>query len=244
MTTRATVPGVELEIAVQDVTGARAAVVAGADRLELCAGLAATGGLTPSIGLIEAVVAAVPVGVHVLVRPRPGGFRYDASEIAVQVRDVAAAIAAGAAGVVVGALTPAGEVDEATVAALVAAANGREVTFHRALDTVTDVPRALDVLAGLGVTRVLTSGGAAHTVAGLAGLRATVAAASGRVQVMAGGGVRPADVPAIVATGVAAVHLSASVHRDDPGGPGGGAGGWTTTDPVLVAAARTALDTP
>lgn len=243
MTTRATVPGVDLEIAVQDVTGARAAVAAGADRLELCAGLAATGGLTPSIGLVEAVVVAVPVGVHVLVRPRPGGFHYDASEIAVQVRDVAAAIAAGAAGVVVGALTGAGEVDEAAVAALVAAANGREVTFHRALDTVTDVPRAIDVLAGLGVTRVLTSGGAARTADGLAGLRVAVAAASG-LQVMAGGGVRPADIPAIVATGVSAVHLSASVHRDDPGGPGGGSGGWTTTDPALVAAARAALDTP
>lgn len=243
MTGGATVPAVDLEIAVQDVTGARAAVSAGADRLELCAGLAATGGLTPSIGLVEAVVAAVPVGVHVLVRPRPGGFRYDASEMAVQVRDVAAAIAAGAAGVVVGALTGAGEVDEAAVAALVAAAGGREVTFHRALDTVTDVPRALDVLAGLGVTRVLTSGGAARTADGLAGLRVAVAAASG-LQVMAGGGVRPADIPAIVATGVSAVHLSASVHRDDPGGPGGGSGGWTTTDPALVAAARAALDTP
>ena len=234
--------GVALEIAVQDVPGARAAVAAGADRLELCVGLAATGGLTPSIALIEAVVAAVPVGVHVLVRPRPGGFRYDDAELAVQVRDVGAAIGAGAAGVVVGALTWAGLVDEDALGRLVAAANGREVTFHRALDTVADIPAAVAALAGCGVHRVLTSGGADRTIDGLAGLAATVAAAAGRVQVMAGGGVRPADIPAIVATGVAAVHLSASAHRADPAGPGGGSGGWSTTDPAVVAAARASLD--
>ena len=95
-----------LEIAVQDVAGARVAVAGGADRLELCAALPETGGLTPSIGLLAEVVAAVPatVGVHVLVRSRPGGFTYTADELAVQVSDVRAAVAAGAAGVVVGAL--------------------------------------------------------------------------------------------------------------------------------------------
>lgn len=230
-----------LEIAVQDVVGARAAVAAGADRLELCVALAETGGLTPSLGLIEACVAAVGVGVHVLVRPRPGGFEHDAGELAVMVRDVEAGVAAGAAGVVVGALRH-GRVDDAAVAALVSAAGGAEVTFHRAFDLVPDVAGALDRLAGLGVTRVLTSGGARRTVDGLDRLAATVAAAAGRTQIMAGGGVRPADVPAIVATGVDAVHLSASAHREDPGGPGGGSGGRTVTDPALVAAARAALD--
>ena len=44
-----------LEIAVQDVAGALVAVDGGADRLELCAALAETGGLTPSIGLLDAV---------------------------------------------------------------------------------------------------------------------------------------------------------------------------------------------
>ncbi|MFC7925528.1 copper homeostasis protein CutC, partial [Microbacterium laevaniformans] len=43
---------VALEIAVQDVAGARAAIDAGADRLELCQALA-VGGLTPSIALVE-----------------------------------------------------------------------------------------------------------------------------------------------------------------------------------------------
>src|SRR3954453_15653009 len=102
-----------LEIAVQDVAGAQVAVRGGADRLELCAALPETGGLTPSIGLLALVIESLAgrVGGPVLVRPRPGGFVYSADELAVQVADVRAVVAAGAAGVVVGALTPAGEVD-------------------------------------------------------------------------------------------------------------------------------------
>jgi len=37
------------------------------------------------------------------------------------------------------------------------------------------------------------------------------------------------------------VHLSASRHVDESGGPGGGTSGYTTTDPALVSAAATAL---
>ena len=47
---------VALEIAVQDVVGARAAIAAGADRLGLCQALR-VGGLTPSIALIEGAAA-------------------------------------------------------------------------------------------------------------------------------------------------------------------------------------------
>lgn len=240
-----------LEIAVQDVSGAVAAVRAGAERLELCTALAATGGVTPGVGLLEEVVEAVPgTGVHVLVRPRPGGFVYTPDEVAVQVREIRAAVRAGASGVVVGALTADGQVDERVLERLVDAAGGVEVTFHRAFDVLTVTPgptpelaAALDALARRGVTRVLTSGGTARAGDGLARLRSTVALARGRVQLMAGGGVRVTDIRALVGTGVAAVHLSASRAVAGDGGPGGGSdAGWTTTDELVVAAARTALD--
>ncbi|WP_019136005.1 copper homeostasis protein CutC [Cellulomonas massiliensis] len=238
--------GVTLEIAVQDVSGAAAAVASGADRLELCSALAATGGLTPSQGLLDATLAAVPgVGVHPLVRPRPGGFVYAPDELDVQVRDVRAAVRAGARGVVVGALTPAGAIDTAALERLVEAADGVEVTFHRAFDVLDDVAAGVGVLAAFGVTRVLTSGGAQRAGDGLARLRETVEAADGRVQVMAGGGVRVEDLVRILGTGVDAVHLSASRVVAGDGGPGGGGdAGWTTTDPGVVAAARAAVGTP
>ncbi|PZR52168.1 copper homeostasis protein CutC [Xylanimonas oleitrophica] len=238
---------VALEIAVQDVAGAGVAAQGGATRVELCAALGATGGLTPSAGTVAAVVDALAgtgVGVHVLVRPRPGGFVYAPEELAVQVRDVRAVLDAGADGVVVGALTDAGRVHAAALAALVDAAGGAEVTFHRAFDVVADRAAAARALAAAGVRRVLTSGGAVRAGAGVDALAALAGLGRGLgLQVMAGGGVRPDDVAALVAAGVDAVHLSARRSVADDGGPGGGAdGGYDVTDPGVVAAARTALD--
>ncbi|WP_251152526.1 copper homeostasis protein CutC [Cellulosimicrobium sp. Marseille-Q4280] len=246
---------VALELAVQDPQGVRVAASVGARRVELCVGLGATGGLTPSAGLLAAALdasrgaAGVPgPEVHVLVRPRPGGFVYSADEVDLQVRDVRAAVEAGASGVVVGALTPDGVVDAHALRALVAAAGGAEVTFHRAFDVVADQLLALDVLAGLGVRRVLTSGGAPRSIDGARRLGELAARARGPlggvVQVMAGGGVRVEDVAALVGVGVDAVHLSAKgVVADDAGPGGGGDAGYEVTDPAVAAAARAALDT-
>src|SRR5690606_329926 len=75
------------------------------------------GGLTPSIGMVEAVVAT-GIPVHVLVRPRPGGFRFSATEVSLMVRDIEAVVDAGAAGVVVGALTADGTLDRYALTAL------------------------------------------------------------------------------------------------------------------------------
>ncbi|QTE29666.1 copper homeostasis protein CutC [Pengzhenrongella sicca] len=230
-----------VEIAVQDVAGVRIAQAAGADRVELCVALAATGGLTPPIGLIE-VAVATGLPIHPLVRSRPGGFCYDGVELDVLVRDVRAAVRAGAAGVVVGALTPDWAVDVEAIRALVDAAGGAGVTFHRALDVVADARGALDLLAELGVTRVLTSGAAQAAIDGRANLEllaAHAASTGGRVQVMAGGGVRVQDIGALFGAGVDAVHLSA--RRAAPGagasGPGGGPDGYDMTDESIVRAA-------
>ncbi|EGD55943.1 copper homeostasis protein CutC [Gordonia neofelifaecis] len=239
-----------LEIAVQDPAGAVVARHGGADRVELCAALGATGGLTPSAGLLAAV-CAVGIDVHALIRTRPGGFVYSEAEVDVLVADVEAAVRAGAAGVVVGALTADGSVDSEATTRLVEAARsaGRavdrriEVTFHRAIDAASDPVAAITLLGGLGVDRVLTSGGAAKAGDGIAVLGALVAANTG-VQVMAGGGVDVASIPRLMAAGVDAVHLSAKRSVPDPGsaGPGGGsASELETTDPDLVAAAASAL---
>ena len=244
---------VALELAVQDVAGVDVAASVGARRVELCTALGATGGVTPGPGLLAAAVerAAAPssgsaVEVHVLVRPRPGGFVMADGELEVQVREVAAAVRAGASGVVVGALTPAGEVDVDALRELVAAARSVDVTFHRAFDQLPDPLAGLDALASAGVTRVLTSGGASRCAEGIERLRACAEHArevlGGRVQVMAGGGVRVEDIPALRAAGVDAVHLSAKRTVADDGGPGGGGDvGYEVTDPEVAAAAAAAL---
>lgn len=236
-----------VEIAVQDVAGAQVALAAGADRVELCQALGATGGLTPSAALIEAVTAT-GIAVHVLIRSRPGGFVYPTAEIDLMAREIELTIAAGASGVVIGALAADGTLDSGAMRTLITAAHEArgvgatppvEVTCHRAFDVVPDRLRALDTLAELGVTRVLTSGGAPNVGAGLDALAQLVRHDSG-VQIMAGGGVRVEGIPGLIGLGVHAVHLSAKKIVTDPGasGPGGGAGGGLeVTDADVVRAA-------
>jgi copper homeostasis protein len=194
------------ELAVQDAAGIAIASRVRPERIELAAALS-TGGLTPSIGLIRSAVAS-GVPVHVLVRPRLGDFAYDAGDRALLLADVRAAVHAGAAGVVVGG-TRHGAVDSDLMRAVLDVAGAAEVTFHRAVDTLDDRRAALDALADLGVTRVLTSGGADRAADALDELRWLVRHAAGSVQVMAGSGVDPSTVAAIAATGVDAVHASA-----------------------------------
>lgn len=244
-----------VEIAVQDLSGARIAFRSGATRVELCSGLGATGGLTPSQGMIEAVA---DIGsAHVLVRTRPGGFQYDADEIHVMELDVVRAISAGARGVVIGALRhgASGEsvgtdLDSVALRRLINAARNAasdvEITFHRAFDVISDRLRTLDHLVALGIDRVLTSGGAPRVADGIAELRRLVDAGSG-VQIMAGGGLRLEDVAELRAMGVDAIHLSASGERSDRGdaGPGGhGKASYQYTRAESVAAIVAAVDCP
>ncbi|SEG91222.1 copper homeostasis protein [Actinacidiphila yanglinensis] len=246
-----------LEIAVAGVAGARIARENGADRVELCSALE-LGGVTPSGALVEAACAAGPP-VHVLVRCRPGDFVYDAEEVALMASEVREAVAAGAAGVVVGALTAAGALDTGAMrrlldaAAEAGSAAGRPVgvTVHRAIDQAADPVATAVLAASLGATRILTSGGAATAPSG-AGKIAAIAAAVPFTEVMAGAGVRPGDVAGLAATGVAAVHLSAKraapARRGGTWVPMGSASGSAdtdshfVTDPGIVAAARAAVD--
>ncbi|GAA0635465.1 copper homeostasis protein CutC [Bifidobacterium pullorum] len=236
-----------VEIAVQDIDGARVALDEGADRIELCVALGATGGLTPSFALIQACAhVGLPHGVQVLVRPRAGSFVFDESEKVVQLGDVRSAILAGASGVVVGGLREDGTIDVPFATDLIECARdeGRrcnrnvQVTFHRAFDMVPDQFAALDTLIELGYTRVLTSGGAPTVPQGLDRLRDLVRHASGRIEIQAGGGVTPESIGAIRAAGVNAIHLSAKTLVPASGGPGGGgAAPLERTDRQIVRAA-------
>ena len=236
---------IALEIAVDGPAGARTAFAGGADRVELCQALAATGGLTPSGATVDAVLAVAgdPSRVAVLVRPRVGGFVYTAEEVELVAADVADVVRRGAGAVVVGALTTDGTVDRRALERWRTAAGGAKLVFHRAIDTVPEPAALVDDLVGSGVSRVLTSGGAARSIDGVETLRALAETAAGRLQIMAGGGVRVEDVPALVDCGVDAIHLSARTPSGDtaPSGPGGGDPGFEVTDGAIVRRAAAAL---
>lgn len=244
-------PRIPLEIAVQDAVGALTAVHAGADRLELCAALE-TGGLTPSLGLVEEVAAGVasavegsarPVELCVLIRPRDGGFVFSPLEVSMMERDVAhLAAVPGVTGVVIGALTSDHRIDTEAVRRLVTAAGDLEVVFHRAIDVVPDPAGCIEALIALGCRRVLTSGGAATAPEGLPALAAMVETADGRLEIMAGGGVTANSIPALLDAGVQAIHLSAKESRPAEGaGPGGGGAEVWRTSPAAIREAREAL---
>lgn len=204
------------ELAVESPHAIEVAARLGVDRIEVCAALAVHG-VTPSLALIErAVQSGVPA--HVLVRSRPGDFEYTPDEIDLMRADVRRAVDAGAAGVVVGG-TRNGAVDTRLVRELTDAAGAAQVTFHRAFDTVQHPNRALDELVELGVSRVLTSGGAADVDQGLEALAGLVHHAEGAIEVMAGGGVTASNAAAVAATGVSGVHASAR-RRGVPGTSG------------------------
>lgn len=194
---------------------AEASARGGAGRVELCAGLD-VGGTTPDAATIARTVAAVAIPVFVMIRPRGGDFVYDAGEMAAMEADIARARAAGAHGVVFGALRPDATLDADAMRRLIDRARPLPVTCHKAIDATRDPLEALDVLLALGVDRVLTSGGADTAAAGAATIARMVARAGEALVVMAGGSVRAHNVSALVrATGVREVHA-----RVLPFGPG------------------------
>jgi copper homeostasis protein len=190
------------ELAVQDPHGLAVAARVRPDRMELCSALS-TGGVTPSAGFVEAAVAT-GVPVHVLIRPREGGFSHSADETALILADVRHALRLGAAGVVIGGLLADGSVDGELVRRARDLAGDAEVTFHRAFDQTADLDAGLEALIDAGAARVLTSAAEALDV-----FPRLVARAAGRIQVMAGAGVTSENAAAIAATGVDAVHASA-----------------------------------
>jgi copper homeostasis protein len=204
-----------LEICVDDAAGVDAAVAGGADRIELCSALE-LGGLTPSSALLDhALRASCPI--HMMIRPRAGGFVYGEDDLTLMVEEIGGAVARGAAGVVVGALRPDGELDRAALGRFRDAARDATIVLHRAIDLAPDPVAAVGEAIALGYDKILSSGGASSAVEGMATLATMVAAAGERLSIIAGAGVRPDNVARIIAgTGVREVHGSASSPGPDP----------------------------
>jgi copper homeostasis protein len=196
-----------VEACVDSVASSLAAERGGASRLELCDALF-DGGTTPSAGMIAACKAAVSIPVFVMIRPRGGGFVYSDAERDVMQRDVLVARELGADGIVIGGLNQDATIDLDLVGCLMEAARELPVTFHRAFDVTSDLPASLEALAGAGVQRVLTAGGAPTAVEGAHVLSALVRQAGSRLVVMAGGGVRETNVSELVSlSGVRELHV-------------------------------------
>lgn len=197
-----------LEVCVESIESVKAARRGGAQRIELCAALS-EGGVTPSAGLIEAARRLGPGKLHVLVRARGGDFVYSNDEVDCMVRDIETCRTLGVDGVVVGALTPQGDIDVDACRRMVEAASGMQVTFHRAFDRCNRPLEALEQIIALGCTRLLTSGQQDSALQGTGLIRQLVEQAAGRITVMPGAGVNEENAARILdATGATEIHGS------------------------------------
>jgi copper homeostasis protein len=154
-----------LEVCVDSMASARAAIAGGADRLELCSALG-MGGLTPYAQLLQQIRQESNIAIRCLMRPRAGDFLYTPDEIRMTARQVEQLRALGADGFVIGCLTPEGDLDENAMEPLLRAAEGLGLTLHRCIDVARDPLGTYLQAASMGFDTVLTSGAAASCVLG------------------------------------------------------------------------------
>ena len=205
------------ELCADSLEAARAAQAGGADRMELCEDLAISG-VTPSPALLRSVLDVVSIPVHVLIRPRGGDFVYSAAEMDRMRQQIEQAKSAGAAGVALGVLLADGRVDVERTRALVELARPMHVTFHRAFDETSredyGMDEALEDVIDTGADSLLTSGGAPNVLIGAEQIGRLQAQAGDRLEVMAGGGLKLANLAEVVGrSGVTCLHGSLSRMR-------------------------------
>ena len=197
-----------VEICVDSVQSAIAAAKGGAKRIELCTALSEAG-MTPSIGLIDAVRAAIKIELFVMIRPRGGDFVYTNHELDVMQRDIVEAKSRMVDGVMLGVLTHRSCVDIERTRNLIETARPLQVTFHRAFDNCQELDRALEDVVSSGADRILTAGGERDAVTGMSKLFHLQKLANGRIAIMAGGGIQVSNVRSVaLKTGIREFHTS------------------------------------
>ncbi len=163
-----------LEVCVDSLASARAAISAGADRLELCSALA-VGGLTPYTALLRQIRRESDIPIRCLMRHRAGDFLYTPEELELLQLQILELKDAGADGFVIGCLTPEGYLDTEAMKPLVAACGYCGITLHRAIDVSFELEQTYLDAISLGIDTVLTSGGASSCLSGLDTIRTLIA---------------------------------------------------------------------
>jgi len=184
-----------LEIIAMTVKDAKHIEAGGADRIELVSALS-EGGLTPSYGLIEAVVNSVKIPVNIMIRPHAKGFYYTNDEIQLMKKDIIIAKELKVNGVVFGVLDEEENISEPKLRELLSVCDGLEVTFNRAIDLINPVT-AMKILAKHPqITKVLSSGGTGFIKDNIPVLNKMIAHA-GHIRLLVGGGLTMDNISAV-----------------------------------------------
>lgn len=196
----------------------------GAQRVELNSGLH-LGGLTPSLAMLTQAKQLSRVSVICMVRPRGGGFYYDAYEKETMLADAKILLENGADGLAFGFLTADREIDIEWTQKFIDLCHQyqKEAVFHRAFDCALDLDVAIKQLIDLGCDRILTSGGQENVTKGMAKLAYLQQAYGEQIELLMGSGVSPENVVELMTTtNITQCHASCKGWIEDPTTKGNG----------------------
>ncbi|MGR3741498.1 copper homeostasis protein CutC [Companilactobacillus sp. DQM5] len=150
------------EVAVENYSSIPAAVLAGANRIELNDNLA-VGGTTVSYGVMAESAKYLQehsIPLTTMIRPRGGNFIYNDIELKIMEADIFKAQELGVDAVTFGCLTSDGQLDEEAMEMLIGASSGMEVVMHMAFDAIQEENQlsTVDWLIEHNVKRILTHG--------------------------------------------------------------------------------------
>ena len=186
----------KIEIACFNPESAMIAFENGADRIELCDGLA-EGGTTPDFETVKQLRAKINIPVFVMIRPRGGDFTYSDAEFKQMKNDLTQLKSLQVDGFVFGILDENDEVNLEQNKELVELAKPYPCTFHRAFDRAKDLENSLEKVIECGFTTILTSGQKPNVSEGKENLKKLVAQSDGRIEILVGGGLRSTNIEEI-----------------------------------------------
>ena len=161
----------------------------GADRIELCENLS-VGGTTPSYGTVKICLEKLNIPIFPMIRARGGNFVYSKDEIEIMKEDIKVFKNLGVKGVVLGCLTSDNKIDLELTKTLVNLAYPMEITFHKAIDEISNPLDYIDDLVDIGIKRILTSGGKATALEGKDLINEMIKKSNGRLKIVVAGKVK------------------------------------------------------
>ena len=158
----------------------------GADRIELCENLS-VGGTTPSYGTVKVCLEKLDIPIFPMIRARGGNFVYSKDEIEIMKEDIKIFKELGVKGVVLGCLISNNKIDLELTKELVDLAYPMEVTFHKAIDEISNPLDYIENLVNIGIKRILTSGGKATALEGKDLINEMIKKSNGRLKIVVAG---------------------------------------------------------
>jgi copper homeostasis protein len=205
---------IRIEVCIDNYESIKNTLKSNVDRLEVCSALNVDG-LTPTVGLVKFAQRISRSETHVMLRPHTGGFIYSKDDQEIMLEDLNVFVESDIDGIVLGALTEDGEIDEGFLMPFLDIVKKKniQITFHRAIDLTQDYFSSIETLIELGFTRVLTSGCSSNVLTGLKTIKLIQDKYGSDIEIMPGGGITANNIKAILDTGVKNIHCSASVNK-------------------------------